>query len=79
MVKEKELYRLLSEASAGVPVEEINSETVLRSELGIDSIRLVDVCVSIEDLFEIELSESDLDPSSISKVEDLRKMVGKYL
>ena len=50
-------------------------ETDLQQELGFDSLRMVEVIVRMEELFDCELSESDLDPDQLKTVGDLYRIL----
>ncbi len=53
----------------------IKEETDLQQELGFDSLRMVEVIVRMEELFDCELSESDLDPDQLKTVGDLYRIL----
>ena len=42
-------------------VENVNMDTVIREELGADSIGLVELVMALEDEFDIEIDDSNLD------------------
>ena len=50
----------------------------LKDDLGIDSLKLVELIVLIEEDLNICLDDADLNPSNIKTVEDLYKLVSKY-
>ncbi len=50
----------------------------LKEDLGVDSLRLVEVLVALEEEFGITLEEGDLDPEAITKVGDLYALIAKY-
>lgn len=54
-------------------------ETNLRNELGINSLRLVDTLVALEERFEVQFDESDLDPSRLETVADLLRILENAL
>lgn len=58
--------------------EEIHATDSLSDDLGFDSLRIVELIVALEDAFQIEIDESDLDPESIVTVADLYNLMGKY-
>ena len=60
-------------------VEKITDLSVqLLSDLAMDSLRMVMLLVMIEDTFEIELDESDMNPYSLITVQDVIDLVLKY-
>lgn len=59
--------------------ENINLKDNLQEDLAMDSIGLVTLLVNIEDIFGIELDESDMDPYELVSVEDTVELVEKYL
>lgn len=56
-----------------------DTEKTLVDDLAMDSLRLVTLLVSIEDNFEIELDESDMNPFLLNTVEDVINLVTKYV
>lgn len=50
----------------------------LVSDLALDSLRMVMLLVMIEDVFEIELDESDMNPFKLRTVNDVINLVFKY-
>ena len=50
----------------------------LISDLALDSLRMVMLLVMIEDVFEIELDESDMNPFKLRTVNDVINLVSKY-
>lgn len=50
----------------------------LISDLAMDSLRMVMLLVMIEDVFEIELNESDMNPFDLVTVQDTINLVAKY-
>lgn len=55
----------------------VKEETLLREELGIDSLRLVMLITAIEEEFEFEFEESDLDPNNLVNVGDILSLISK--
>lgn len=53
-------------------------EQRLKEDLGIDSLRLVEVLVALEEDFGVTLEEADLDPDRIQKVGDVYVLMTKY-
>ena len=50
----------------------------LLDDLSLDSLCMVMLLVMIEDVFEIELDESDMNPFALVTVEDVISLVSKY-
>ena len=56
---------------------EDTSKTLL-GDLAMDSLRMVMLLVTLEDTFEIELDESDMNPFELTTVENIITLVKKY-
>ncbi len=54
-------------------------DSLLGQDLGLDSLRMVELIIALEDAFGMELEESDLDPAGLERVEDLYRLVAKYI
>lgn len=50
----------------------------LQNDLGMDSLGLIMLLTMIEDTFEIELDESDMNPFALQTVQDVIDLVTKY-
>lgn len=61
---------------SGLDVIETNNSLV--EDLGLDSFYMVTLLIEIEDNFNIELSESDMNPFDLSTVQDVVDLVKKY-
>lgn len=59
-----------------VPVRDLSRELV--KDLALDSLRLVMLLVNLEETFEIELDESDMNPFQLVTVQDVVNLVSKY-
>ena len=57
----------------------ITPDMSLSEDLGFDSLSLVELIVDLEDRFDIEIDESDLDPAHIKTVGQIYSLVDKYL
>ena len=57
----------------------ITPDMSLSEDLGFDSLSLVELIVDLEDRFDIEIDESDLDPGHIKTVGQFYSLVDKYL
>lgn len=58
--------------------DEIISDLKLREDLGLDSLNMVELMVEIEDKFNIEIEESDLDPAELQTVGQIYALLEKY-
>lgn len=58
--------------------EEILPEHRLHDDLGLDSLNMVELMVELEEQFNIELDESDLDPAKLQTVKQIYALVAKY-
>lgn len=61
----------------GIEKIETHSST-LKEDLGLDSLQMVTLLIMIEDRFDIELEEADMDPYLLITVEDIIRLVEKY-
>ena len=73
-IKEK-VKDILSELSGK---ESVEIEESLQGDLGFDSILMVTMLVQIEDVFGIELNESDMNPFDLKTVQSVIDLVDKY-
>jgi len=73
---ENKVMAILSEIS---PLgRDIGSDDELTA-IGIDSLKVVNLIVAIEDGLGIHFSDSDLDPSKLVRVEDVFRLIKPYL
>ncbi|MBE6531805.1 MAG: acyl carrier protein [Ruminococcaceae bacterium] len=56
-----------------------HKDLTLIDDLGFDSLKLVMLLVMIEENFGIELDESDMDPYTLLTVEDVIRLVFRYV
>ena len=56
-----------------------NADVTLIGDLSMDSLRMVMLLVTLEDTFEIELDESDMNPFSLITVQDVIDLAIKYV
>jgi len=56
---------------------DINDEDAL-SNIGIDSLRSVELIVALEDSLNITFDDSDLDPERLNTVKDILNLIEKY-
>ncbi len=73
---EKQVTDILEELAL-TPVE--GKEKELINDLALDSLRLVMLLVNLEETFEIELDESDMNPFQLITVQDVINLVAKYM
>ena len=71
----EKISKILSELSG---IKEIKPEDDLKEDLALDSLSMVTLLLEIEETFEIELDESDMNPFDLNTVEDAVKLVEKY-
>lgn len=58
--------------------ENIKPEFRLNDDLGLDSLNMVELIVELEERFNIEIDESDLDPAELQTVNQIYSLVEKY-
>ena len=68
--------QIVSEMSYCTPP--LSPEANLRNELGIDSLKMVELIIALEDAFDVKLDEADLDPANFEVVDDLYRRMEKY-
>lgn len=59
--------------------ENIKPEENLQLDLAMDSITMVTLLIEIEETFGITLDESDMNPFNLVTVNDIVKLVNKYI
>ena len=59
--------------------DNITAELKLNEDLGLDSLNMVELMVELEECFNIEIDESDLDPAALETVEQVYALVAKYV
>ena len=74
-VKDK-VIEILKELSGE---ETINETDSLKEDIHLDSLGMVTLLVEIEDVFDIRLDESDMNPFDLITVQDVVNLVGKYM
>lgn len=74
MINDK-VIEVLTELSG---TESISLENHLQNDLGLDSMLMVTLLLEIEEKFEIELNESDMNPFDLNTVQDVISLVEKY-
>lgn len=59
--------------------EPLELNTYLKTDLGFDSLSIVELIVKFEETFDIQFDESDLDPQKIETVGDIYQLIAKYV
>lgn len=77
MIDKNDILKIISQQSI-VSKEEIGIDDSLAS-IGIDSLKMVELIVALEDGLGITFDDSDLDPSQLPTVGTVIDLVGKYL
>lgn len=62
-----------------IDVGEIDKSNLLKEDLGLDSLTLVEICVRLEDEFSIVFDSDNLSPDEILRVSDLVNLVDKTI
>lgn len=57
----------------------INEKSKLKDDLGIDSLRLVELLLALENEFSIEFALSDMDVKKFYVVTDVYTLIAKYI
>lgn len=76
MNTEQKVMELLQELSGS---DGFSPKDSLQEDVGLDSLAMVTLLMMLEDTFEIELKQSDMNPLALIRVEDITKLVEKYL
>lgn len=71
----KKIVKIVKEISGA---KKVSLDSLLKKDLAIDSLGMVNIILSIEEELGIELDEADLDPSFLNKVSDIIELVKKY-
>lgn len=59
-------------------LEVVANDSKLQDDLGMDSLAMVMLLIEIEDVFEIELAEADMNPFDLLTAQSVIDMVTKY-
>lgn len=59
--------------------EALEPDICLKSDLGFDSLGVVELIVKLEEVLNIQFEESDLDPQEIVTVRDIYELVERYV
>ena len=73
---EKQVIEIVEELSL-MTIQD--TDVTLTGDLSMDSLRMVMLLVTLEDTFEIELDESDMNPFSLITVQNVIDLVMKYV
>ena len=74
-----EIFEKISEILCELSgIKDIKPEDDLKEDLALDSLSMVTLLLEIEETFEVELDESDMNPFDLNTVEDAVKLVEKY-
>ena len=60
-------------------VENISVADKLQEDLSLDSLALVTLLIEIEEIFKIQLDESDMNPFELNNVQNVIDLVDKYV
>lgn len=71
----KKIYDILKELSGA---QEITPESDLQNDLVLDSLSMVTLLVELEDAFDIQFDEEDMNPFDLKDVHAVIKLVKKY-
>ena len=74
---EAKLKDLLYEIDDEIDMEAISPDSLLKEDLGLSSVAMLHMAVSIENEFEIDLSEADM--SQLRTVSDVVDLISGYL
>jgi len=70
---------LLNECFDGAFSTDLREDSSLKDDLGIDSLRIVELLVKIEEKYEIVFPESDLNPEHLNTVRDILELIEKHV
>ena len=73
---EEKVIEILKELSGE---ETIGETDTLKEDIHLDSLGMVTLLVEIEDVFDIRLDESDMNPFDLITVQDVVNLVGEYM
>lgn len=72
----EKLNNIISQMCGSV---EVKRDDLLRDDLGFDSLMLVTLMVLLEDEFNIAFMVADLDPFALATVQDVEKLIKRYV
>lgn len=76
METKEKVIEIIKELSG---LENISLDSNLQSDIKLDSLVMVTLLLQIEDEFQIELDESDMNPFDLETVESVVELVKKYI
>ncbi len=76
MKMEERVFEIIKELSGREEVQETDN---LQDDVALDSLGMVTLLMEIEECFEIELEESDMNPFDLVAVSDVLKLVERYV
>ncbi len=76
MKTEEKVKRVLKKMSGA---ERLSATSGLKADLGLDSMQLVELLVTLEDEFKISLKEADMNPEKLKNVGSVIRLVNRYV
>lgn len=78
---EKKVYELILgiAVNSGLEVRTIRDETNILNDLGFDSVALIELIVEIENEFNVEMDEDDMDVNNLVVVGNLISMIDERI
>lgn len=73
---EEKVKRVLKKTSGA---ERLSATSSLKADLGLDSMQLVELLVTLEDEFKISLKEADMNPEKLKNVGSVIRLVNRYV
>lgn len=70
---------LLKITEKNITAEKITDETTLIKDLGFDSLNMVELIVEIEEAFDAEIEDDDLDINTLNSYQSLKTLVENKL
>ncbi len=78
---EEKVYELILQIAinSGLEVGTLSDETNISSDLGFDSVALIELIVEIENEFDVEMDEDDMDVNNLVVVGNLISMINERI
>ncbi len=76
MNTEEKVIEIFEELSG---LDDIDLNDNIQVDINLDSLELVTMILQVEDIFEIQLDESDMNPFDLTTVGDVVNLVKKYI
>lgn len=73
---EEKVIEIFEELSG---LDDIDLNDNIQKDINLDSLELVTMILQVEDVFEIQLDESDMNPFDLTTVGDVVNLVKKYV